>query len=174
MSSRYFIGIDPGLSGAVAIIRLDSKKFSVVLIADTPVEVVKKGRKLKRQYQVKKMVEVIDNLPLDTVVFLERVASRPAQGIASMFRMGEGLGIWQGIAGALDYELKWATPRVWKATMNIPSGSKKDASVQEAIKLWPMWKDTLLRKKDHGRAEAILICMYGVKTSHVSAVQVKE
>lgn len=83
-----------------------------------------------------------------------------------MFLMGHGLGIWEGIITALGYRLEWVSPQRWKKAM-LGVGKQeadKEASVREAIRLYPKWSDKLRRKKDHGRAESILICVYGVQT----------
>lgn len=78
-----------------------------------------------------------------------------------MFNMGKGLGIWLGIIAALGLPSVHITPVVWKkAMLNGGAGQDKGASIVHALRLFPNAADYLTRKKDDGRAEALLIAAF--------------
>ena len=103
----------------------------------------------------------IDLAPWNSIhVALEKVHSMPGQGVRSMFSMGEGYGIWKGIITALGYPLHLITPQEWKKEMMGGMGKEKDASRLKAMQLFPKIADQLQLKKDHGKADALLIAEY--------------
>ena len=149
------IGIDPGLTGAVAVIGED------VEVHDIPVMARGKGQgRVKAQVNAAGLVELLD-LSVDggrADVYLERVASMPGQGVASMFSMGDTFGCIRGVCAALGYTVYLITPQEWKKAYKL--GSDKEVIRAKAIELYP--KAPLSRKKDHNRAEALLIARYGM------------
>ncbi len=161
---RRIIGIDPGLSGAVAVIWTDGISVKFESVHDTPVLLVRRGKKTKREYLVKGMVEILanngDGYPL---VCIENVHAMPQQGVTSMFRMGLGLGLWQGIAASLDFQIEMVSPIKWKRQM-VGTGMGKGASILKATEVFPKAEPFLRRKKDHGRAEALLMAEYARRT----------
>jgi hypothetical protein len=54
-------------------------------------------------------------------------------------------------------------PSVWKRFWRLP-GKDKESARQKALQLFPAAHAALARKKDHGRAEASLIALYGAKS----------
>ena len=157
------IGIDPGLDGALCYLGNDMN----ILFFDVPTLEIRSGKKKKREYNVNAMANIFYRLPDDTVndqsiiIVLEKIHSMPGQGVRSMFSMGEGFGIWKGLVAGLGMRLELVTPQAWKKEMMDGSGKDKDASRQKAIQLFPKIADNLSRKKDHGRADALLIAEYG-------------
>jgi crossover junction endodeoxyribonuclease RuvC len=162
-----YIGIDPGLTGAVAVI---GPKATIDLI-DAPVCEVDTGKKNKKGKKVvrnelipQQMANVLDdyqyNYGADMHVFIEKVHSMKDQGVASTFNFGMGFGIWIGILAALKIPHTFVTPQAWKkATMQ---GFKdKDASRIRAQQLFPQCVDKLNLKKHVGRSDALLIAEFG-------------
>lgn len=150
------LGIDPGLSGAIAAINLNGS----IDLYDCPV--LKVGKKsaynpagmamLLRQYQ--------ESYPL-LLVGLEKVHAMPGQGVCSTFCFGEGFGIWLGILASLNLPHELITPQAWKKAMMNGQGSKdKDASRLVAMRLFPEVGNQLQLKKHHGRADALLIAEF--------------
>jgi crossover junction endodeoxyribonuclease RuvC len=57
-------------------------------------------------------------------------------------------------------------PQVWKKAYGIPGGREnKDMARQKASMLFPKYAHLWARKKDDGRAEAVLLAHYGLKLS---------
>ena len=91
------IGIDPGLSGAIAI--LENNK--VLNIFDMPV--MSEGKKNKRQLNSALLVNLIKeniNQNEEVAVVVEQVNAMPGQGVTSMFNFGQTFGAIKGICAA--------------------------------------------------------------------------
>lgn len=147
------IGIDPGLDGAVAV-----KIGNKVTFYDTPTLTIKKGKKNKRSCNPPLMADILRQYKgQDVHIVLEKVHSMPGQGVASMFSMGEGFGMWQGIIAALQFKLTMVTPQAWKKKVMAGMGKEKDVSRQRALQLYPQLAEDLKLKKHHGRADALLL-----------------
>jgi crossover junction endodeoxyribonuclease RuvC len=152
-----FIGIDSGLDGAVAILP-DG------ILIDTPTLTVEgKGKSKKREYNVGGMVGVLRPYRVGGCA-LEKVHAMPGQGVTSMFSMGVGVGLWRGILTSLLVRFEQPTPQRWQKEMLDGMGKGKDASRLRAIQLFPHLADQLSRKKDHGRADALLLAEYARRT----------
>ena len=141
-------GIDPGISGAIALL-------PDVLICDTPV-----AKEVKRSaYLAANMALILERWRPEAVVIEQQVPYSPPGrkvGASSMFGLGYGYGLWQGIAAALGLPIYFLAPRVWKDYCGL-LGKDKDASRLRAMQLYPASAELLTRKKDHGRADALLI-----------------
>ena len=57
------------------------------------------------------------------------------------------------------------TPTKWKPAVGIHTGADKEASRQRALQLFPDQAVNLARKKDHARADAMLLAYFGLKLS---------
>lgn len=146
-----YLGIDPGLDGALAAIVPDGLE-----VYDTPTYRDEKG---KRRYSTARMSKVLASLKERGLMFatIEAVHAMPGQGVTSMFSMGYGLGLWHALFVA--HEIAWdaVSPQRWKKAFGLDSD--KDKSRTLAQSLFP--GEFFNRKKDHGRAEAALIAEYG-------------
>jgi crossover junction endodeoxyribonuclease RuvC len=74
-----------------------------------------------------------------------------------MFTIGIGMGAWLCILAALQMPHTRIRPHVWKKAMGLKA--EKEQARGRAIQLFP--QADLRRKKDHGRAEALLLAWYG-------------
>ena len=156
MTTAY-IGIDPGLDGAVAFVFDDGAP----LVFDTPTLRVGSGKVTRRVYNPQAMAEIIASCSNRRHVFIEDVHSMPGQGVASTFTFGVGFGTWLGILAALGLSYDRVPPQRWKRAMLDGMGHDKDASRVRAIQLFPAVADQLGLKKHDGRAEALLLAEYG-------------
>jgi crossover junction endodeoxyribonuclease RuvC len=150
---KRYIGIDPGLSGAVAVLPEG-------WIFDTPTAIVSSGKRQRREYLEAEMAAMLAPFVEDSVAAIEKVHAMPRQGVASMFTMGVGLGVWRGILAALGIPFDLVTPQRWKAVMMDGMGKEKEAARTRALQLFPGLTPSLRLKKHHGRAEALLIAEY--------------
>jgi crossover junction endodeoxyribonuclease RuvC len=151
------IGIDPGLTGAVA--SLDSQG-ELLHLHDTPVMTIQIGRKTRQDYDPQAMRELL--LPYvenACYLFIERQQSMPGQGVSSTFKTGLGFGLWLGIIAALQIPYTIIAPLRWKRSAGLV-GREKDASRQRAQQLFPT--APLTRKRDHGRGDALCIAYHGL------------
>jgi crossover junction endodeoxyribonuclease RuvC len=89
------------------------------------------------------------------MAIVEHVGAMPKQGVASTFKFGQATGIIQGVLAANGVPLHYVRPTVWKKHFGL-AGKDKEAARALAIRLYPDVTG-LDRKKDHGRAEALLM-----------------
>ncbi|MFK0570598.1 hypothetical protein [Endozoicomonas sp.] len=94
------------------------------------------------------------------MVYLEQVHAMPKQGVTSMFNMGRSFGAIEGVISTINLPLTYITPVTWKRRARL-IGKEKDVSRTRALELYPA--APLTRKKDHNRADAILIARYGIQ-----------
>ena len=152
-----YIGIDPGLSGAVAVV-----SDYGVYVWDTPTALVE-GETTKRKYLVPAMALLIKPYAghPDVLAVLENVHSMPKQGVASSFCFGEGKGMWEGILAAFGIPTELVSPQRWKKAIMADQGKEKSAARFKAMALFPILADQLKLVKHDGRAEALLMAEYG-------------
>ena len=150
------IGIDPGLSGAIAI--LEDKK--VLNIFDMPV--MAEGKKNKRQLNSAQLVNIIKENTIkneDIAVVVEQVNAMPGQGVTSMFNFGQTFGAIKGVCAALNLPIFFVRPSKWKKHFELINSSK-DASRTKVIEMYPSLSNQLAKKKDVNKSDAILIARY--------------
>ena len=150
------IGIDPGLSGAIAI--LENNK--VVGIYDMPV--MAEGKKNKRQLNSAQLVNIIkDNINTkeEITVVVEQVNAMPGQGVTSMFNFGQTFGAIKGVCAALNLSIFFVRPSKWKKHFELINSSK-DSSRTKVIEMYPSLSRQLSKKKDVNKSDAILIARY--------------
>lgn len=151
------LGIDPGLSGALAILHPESARIRIV---DMPLFEFTTTRVRKKTDQYAIVREIVQQ---DLAhVYIEEVAASPQMGVVSAFSFGEGFGILKGACAALNLPLTPVKPKDWKKQMRVPAD--KRAAVHRASQLFPgvahLFKGPRGGVFD-GRAEAALIALFG-------------
>jgi crossover junction endodeoxyribonuclease RuvC len=142
-----YIGIDAGFSGAWGMIDHNN-----VYIACGDMHHTDKHILTNVVY-----AEIIDSLHGDDVeVVVETVHSMPKQGVASSFKFGVAYGGAVALAERLNCVWHMVTPQVWKKALKLDSDKNKSSAL--ARELWPY--APLFRKKDNGRAEALLMAYW--------------
>ena len=147
------IAFDPGVNGAFAVL----DKFGRY---QTSGELPRFDKGLNAVAIVELMAEINP-----AVVVIERVASRPGQGVVAMFTFGQAYGTLIGIAAGSLVPLTLVTPNRWKTFFRL-NGKPKDASRELAIRLYPAASKDLTLKKHHGRADAILLARFVLDTQN--------
>lgn len=149
------IGVDPGLTGAIALLK-DGKYFDLM---DMPTTI--KGGSGKVKYEVSPVAIVrylrLKIAPSDAhAAIIERVNSMPGQGVATVFSLGDSFGCARAALSAFGTSYIDVTPAVWKKHFGL--SSDKEQSRALASKLFP--EAQLHLKKYHDRAEALLMAKY--------------
>jgi len=151
----YVIGIDPGISGAIAVFDWYTKKL--VEIIDMPTLEVESGKTKKRHISAVSLANYLVGFT-DTHIVIEKVGAMPGQGVTSMFNFGRSAGIIEGVVAALEMPHTYVTPATWTKAVGRAAG--KDASRMRAMELFPSKADLFKRAKDDGRADAALIAYW--------------
>jgi Holliday junction resolvasome RuvABC endonuclease subunit len=143
------IGIDPGLTGAIAA----TAGETLLWAEDMPAAGGRIAIPLLRQ--------IIESDP-PTLIAVEHVHSMPKQGVSSTFKFGVAYGVALGVAS------HWRTIHIpsqeWKKTFRL-NGKPKDAARALAIELWPDHAALFARKaRGQARADAALIALHTTRT----------
>lgn len=145
------LGVDPGLTGALAFFDPD---MGLLMVRDMPtVEVVRNGKK-KNEVSPQMLASIIREHPVARAM-IERVGAMPGQGVTSVFSFGRSFGIVEGVLAALELSTTIIPPQTWQKAVNLRGG--KDGSRARAAELFPRDAGLFARKKDDGRADAALI-----------------
>lgn len=147
------LGIDPGLAGALCLLRCSGLKIEGIY--DMPVA---EGR-----VDAARLALIVGMCQLQgtIVAAVERVGSRPHQ--AHAFSFGTDFGIVLGVLGALGVPTALVQPAQWKSAYGLrratdeSQASTKVRARELASKLWPESARLFARVKDADRAEASLI-----------------
>lgn len=156
MTLRLTFGIDPGLSGAIATL-IEGEPGPML---DMPTRKVGDWNEVDAVALTAWVREIRSQHP--GAVFgacVEKVGARPADGGTSAFRFGEGAGAVRGVLESLNIPITRAIPAVWKRHYGL-IGTDKDAARLLAIRRFPAAADRLKRKKDGGRADALLLALW--------------
>ena len=157
--AQIIIGIDPGLTGALAILAngVFEGVHDLPIIRDRTLAWID-GNELQSL--------ILAALAGRTAVaIIERVSAMPKQGIASAFQFGVGFGSILGVLQALHLPIEFVTPAVWKRSLGL--SKDKHASLHKARLLFPT-AELHLAKHD-GRAESLLIAHHALNRLKVAA-----
>ena len=154
------IGIDPGLSGAIAVL----EDIKVLSLFEMPI--MAEGKKNKRQLNSAQLVNIIKENTTDdeeVAVIVEQVNAMPGQGVTSMFNFGQTFGAIKGVCAALGLPIFFVRPSKWKKHFELINSSK-DASRTKVIEMYPSFSKQLAKKKDVNKSDAILIARFFAET----------
>lgn len=153
------LGVDPGLSGALALLSSDGAALSIL---DVPTTTRKVGKSLKRQIDPYALASWLE-LHRGRIAFamVEQVGAMPGQGVTSSFNFGFTAGAIRGCLAGAGITVRTVPPVVWKRKFGL-LGQGKDASRGEASRRLPSHAAAWSRAKDDGRAEAALLAIYGI------------
>ena len=160
------LAVDPGLHGALAV--LDTEHPEEARVFDMPLT---RDRKIDAP-ALAKLVHQIRSpyFCLEEVVgAVENVHSRPRQ--AGAFNFGLSTGIVHGVFAANHVPINLVAPSLWKAKMGLcrigdeTTDENKTRARTKASELFPHLQKQFARKKDDGRAEALLLAVFWARFS---------
>lgn len=135
----YFVGIDPGVNGGIAVL---SRRGKVVAARKMPAT-------------VDELAVFVATLQEDCRAFVEFVRSSPQMGVVSAFTFGCGLGKIEGVFAAFRMPLIGVRPQKWQDSLGCRSGGDKNVTKRRAAELFPHLVVT------HAIADALLIAEHG-------------
>lgn len=139
-----YIGIDPGKSGAMAMISNLTKKRVLIPFDESVYAKVLR-----------------DCMQEETKACIEHVTAMPKQGVTSMFNFGQNFGYIKGLLEAFQIPYELVRPQKWKKEFSITGD--KNSSIEVCKRLFPgvvLRRTERCRKDDDGLAEALLIAEY--------------
>ena len=147
--SNMVIGIDPGKSGGLAVIKWghharNTKICTAFKCPNTP-------------YEMSSFIKMLKRDAAYITCYLENVHAFPTDGRSSAFKFGVNFGIWQGVLASFNINTEFVTPKKWQSSYGELPKLKKDrknmlkeiATEQSGIKC------TL------ATADAVCIALYG-------------
>jgi hypothetical protein len=152
--TRY-LGVDPGLSGALAVIETVNGLPTLVDVIDMPVM----GTGRKARVDVLAAVDWIRN-HAPSACYLERAQAMPRQGSSSGFIYGRSVGAIESAVALSRVPITIVEPSVWKRQLHLNGGDKEQSRLL-VLQKFPQQHALLARKRDHNRAEAILLAVWG-------------
>jgi len=152
------IGIDPGVSGAI--VKLTGTLSAPVLqwCHDLPAYAEKTGSgKTRRYIDGPALLKILKPEKPDLII-CERMIAPPGVASNTAFSMGATMGALQTVFALHGARARLVVSSVWKRALDCPA-DKESARLMAGRLLgfehWPF-------KRDHNRAEAALIALYGI------------
>jgi crossover junction endodeoxyribonuclease RuvC len=172
------LGVDPGIAGAAALITKRGGSFHVE-VRDIPIHRLGNnnaidGRAWKAIVQLLKPDVAYFELTWAIPTRARRGENMKGQGVVAAGRTQRAHGVLEGI---LECELEpgnmiYTIPASWKRRFGLIGGEEnKPSSTALALSFFPEAAPRLQRVKDHNRAEAILLAVYGAERQGMLKVQ---
>lgn len=106
----YYIGIDVGLNGSICIL---NNKGKLEKSLKMPVVKIEEGA-YKHWYNLNEIIDLFNNYK-DSKIILEYQRPMPGQGSVSMFRLGRGFGLLEGITTTIYKDnVIISDPKLWQ------------------------------------------------------------
>lgn len=143
---KAHIGIDPGLSGGIAVIA-DGVQPWAVKMPDT----------LRDAWDTIRALHAWCDK--ETIALIEKVSSSPQMGVKSAFTFGNGYGHLEMALTAAGIPWDYVRPQAWQKAIGCMSKGDKNVTKAKAQQLFPSMKVT------HAIADALLIAEYNRRTN---------
>lgn len=134
-----FLGVDPGVSGAMALVDARGRYVSDIRNKEPLADICDWVDRWSRRI---------------THAVLEQVHAMPKQGVSSTFKFGTSFGICQGILSFVAIPWEMVSPGIWQRKLGCLTKGDKNITRTKASMLFP---DT---KIVHANADALLIAEY--------------
>jgi hypothetical protein len=158
---QTIIGIDPGITGAIAFITSEGAKF--VAVYDFPTKEILKAKGTKRRIDITDLALLIETYSKDVnFACIEEVGQIQTNADPfSSFVFGFATGLVHGVLVSQNIKIQTVKPLIWKGALGLDADKSK--AIAKAVNLFPESAPFLKRKKDHGRAEALLLAYFAWK-----------
>ena len=140
---KAFLGIDPGKSGALAVVFENGEVGRFIKLASTERDIA---------------IWLEEEQKLLELACIEKVGATPQMGVVSAFTFGQSLGFCIGLLSSFGVGYMRVAPRTWQKELDCLSGGNKNVTKQAAQQLWPRMKFT------HANADAYLLAEFAHRT----------
>lgn len=149
-----YIGIDPGMTGAIVIV---DEKGGLDDFCLCPKTVVGKSKRV----DIPTVARFIREQDQIGGAFIEKVGAMPGQGVSSMFSFGHAAGAVEGCVAAMGIPITHITPQSWKKQFGL-IGADKDAPRSKASLRYPHQPVFSYKGKGQAVADALFIALAGI------------
>jgi hypothetical protein len=157
--SKRFIGIDPGLSGGIAIIYAGTDMDVQVY----PMPMAGKDLDLTRLAQILRCGWPVDMAKEMVVAVVENVHAMPGQGVTSMFKFGFVTGAVHGVLATLGIPRYLVAPQTWKKKILADTAKDKQAAIDWCSRVYSgvsLLETPRCKKAHSGMADALAMAEY--------------
>jgi crossover junction endodeoxyribonuclease RuvC len=151
--SLFTLGIDPGITGAIAFF----PSHAPASVFDMPAVAERVDAWALHALLSQQVVEVC-GVAQEVHCFVEHAQAMPRDGVTSSFHYGVSYGILLGVLAVLVIPYTEVRPGQWKRALGL-QGKDKEAARLRAMQVFP--HVDLHLKRHHGRAEALLLGWWG-------------
>lgn len=174
-----FVGCDPGINGALAAFMCGDNEGPAFVSDAIDIPTIPDGK--NREVDPVAILMWVRKLPeKPTKAFIENVTPMPAfgaggvrnrsMGAASAFRFGAATFVPRTVFRLMGIRVELVHAATWTAFYGL-KGGHKDGRRELVLRLHPEAAHLLKRKKDHQRADAILIARHGAEIRGLIAPQ---
>lgn len=149
-----FLGIDPGMSGAIVVLGPQGDILDYCLCPKT---VVGKSKRV----DIPTLALFIRGQDNVMKAYIEKVGAMPGQGVSSMFSFGHATGAVEGCVAAMGIGITHLSPQAWKKKFGLIGGDKDAARSKLALR-YPEQTVFTLKGKGQAVADATLIGLAGM------------
>ena len=150
-------GIDPGLTGAAALLIESGGSISEMRCVDIPTTGCRADKDVEIDFRAFR--DLLRDWKPD-YLYLENVHAFIQQGVVAAGRFMKAAGALEAIAACEVDNCVLVTPKKWTARFNLHH-TDKTANRELVMKLLPKYADLFMLKKSHNKADAALIGLYG-------------
>lgn len=158
---KVFIGIDPGKSGAVAVLTRSSVEVIAMPLAGKRIDIAYLSDWI---YDRARHGDAI--ACLEKVFAMRRGEDGRSQGAVSAFSFGFGTGSLYGMLITLRIPVYEPSPQTWKKLILADTPKDKQAAIEYCTKVYPnisLYASSRCRKPHSGMADAICIARYAME-----------
>lgn len=153
----HSIGVDLGLTGAVAMMGDDRR----ILVADLPVRGDRiDGRALLNLLRSWVPADQTAVVVIENVLGMSFAGGGAHNNLRSRESLARTRGTVEAVCDIAGFPLHAVGTQRWKREMGLYS-QPKEAGRELALRIFPSVAGALTRKKDHNRADALLLAHYG-------------
>jgi hypothetical protein len=140
-----YLGIDPGKSGAFALLDFQGK---MIALYDMPSDLV----------QIVSLVELLlEQSPNGMRAAIEKPFVGDRMGKPSILSFGMSIGDLRGVMAAFKIPFVMVAPQDWQTPFGVTGKSKGKDSIGQCLKLYPTAPLIVNGKRFDGRSDALLI-----------------
>ena len=148
-SRDYFLGCDPGKSGAFAMLGREGNVIAEMRCTETITDI---GSFL-RQYRTR-----------ISFALIEQVGAMPTDARSSAFKFGDAFGWMRGMITVCNIRHEYIRPVKWQSAMECRTGGDKNISKAKAQTMFPDYKGITGKGICHSNADALLLAELARRT----------